>query len=232
MVVPASLIVMFGLIAVLFGIYRFWRETRGSINDLFDPPALLGAMADAVVVRFQQGGEDKGCYYPGENASRTRWILHLCVFWGFCFAFAATLVAFIYQDFLGLLPPYPILSAPVLLGSIGGVGMIIGATGLIYLKMRSDPAPADATHTSSDYVLLVVIDLAAITGMLLLVMRATPAMGSLLIIHLAVVLVLFVTAPYGKLVHFVYRYLALVQNRIESKPGKMIPKNEKETALW
>ena len=57
----------------------------------------------------------------------------------------------------------------------------------------------------------------SITGMLLLILRDTPAMGLLLVIHLATLLVLYVSAPYGKFAHFVYRYAALVQNRIESR---------------
>ena len=42
-------------------------------------------------------------------------------------------------------------------------------------------------------------------------------MGVLLVIHLATVLALYVSAPYGKFAHFLYRYAALVQNRIESR---------------
>jgi citrate/tricarballylate utilization protein len=51
--------------------------------------------------------------------------------------------------------------------------------------------------------------------MLLLALRETPAMGMLLVVHLATVLALYVSAPYGKFAHFVYRYAALVQNRLE-----------------
>jgi citrate/tricarballylate utilization protein len=43
-------------------------------------------------------------------------------------------------------------------------------------------------------------------------------MGTLLVVHLATVLALYASAPYGKFAHFVYRYAALVQNRLESRP--------------
>jgi citrate/tricarballylate utilization protein len=41
-------------------------------------------------------------------------------------------------------------------------------------------------------------------------------MGLLLIVHLAVVLVLLLTLPYGKFVHALYRVLALVRYYRES----------------
>jgi citrate/tricarballylate utilization protein len=65
--------------------------------------------------------------------------------------------------------------------------------------------------TAMDYAFLVVLDLVAITGMLLLVLRDTRFMPSMLVVHLGLLVGLFVTAPYGKFIHFVYRYLALLR---------------------
>jgi citrate/tricarballylate utilization protein len=57
--------------------------------------------------------------------------------------------------------------------------------------------------------------LTSLTGLLLLVLRATSAMGILLSVHLGIVLGLFITMPYGKFVHAFYHYAALVKNAIE-----------------
>jgi len=65
------------------------------------------------------------------------------------------------------------------------------------------------------HLFLSVLGLAALTGLLTLVVRSTRAMGSLLTVHLGCVAALFLTMPYGKFVHFLYRYLALVKNRLE-----------------
>jgi citrate/tricarballylate utilization protein len=48
-----------------------------------------------------------------------------------------------------------------------------------------------------------------------MLLRETAAMRPLLIVHLAIVLALFITMPYGKFVHGLYRTLALIRNAAE-----------------
>ena len=42
-------------------------------------------------------------------------------------------------------------------------------------------------------------------------------MGVMLAVHLGIVMALFLTLPYGKFVHTVYRFAALVRNAIEKR---------------
>jgi citrate/tricarballylate utilization protein len=177
----------------------------------------IATMRDVAVLRHLGGGGG-GCYHPDpERPSRARRVLHQLVLAGFLLAFAATLVAAVEQDFLGLPAPYPVLSAPVLLGTAGGLGLVAGASGLLWLRARVPAgAPAPAVGRALDMTFLLMIQAVAGTGLLLLGLRETPAMGTLLVVHLAAVTGLFVTAPYGKLTHAPLRLAALLQDRVRA----------------
>jgi citrate/tricarballylate utilization protein len=80
----------------------------------------------------------------------------------------------------------------------------------------------DPAGTGMEVAFILLLFLTSLTGLLLLVLRATPAMGVLLAIHLGIVLALFLTLPYGKFVHAVYRFAALVRYRLESRRGSPV----------
>ncbi len=103
----------------------------------------------------------------------------------------------------------------MIFGTVGGIALIIGTTGFIWLKLRSDPDPEAAGAVGMDYVFLITLGLTALTGMLTLILRSTAAMGTILVLHLAAIAALFITAPYGKFVHALYRSLALVRYYVE-----------------
>ena len=62
-----------------------------------------------------------------------------------------------------------------------------------------------------DVAFLAMLFMTSLTGMALLGLRATPAMGLLLALHIGIVFALFITMPYGKFVHGFYRFIALVR---------------------
>ena len=219
MTVPPSLIALYGLTVFMIGAARFWHETQGPISALVDVPALWRATKDAFGLAYMKGG-GAGCNYPAESFSRARMWHHHLVFYGFLLDLAATTVAAFYDHFLGWQAPYPYFSAPVVLGTVGGGALVIGTAGLLYLKWISDRAPADASMLNMDVAFLVLLLFTSLTGLVLLAFRETAVMGTLLVIHLGFVAGLFITLPYGKFAHVVYRYAALVRYSIEQRQAE------------
>ena len=73
-----------------------------------------------------------------------------------------------------------------------------------------------------DTAFIAMLFLVSLTGFLLMILRDTGAMGILLAVHLGVVLGLFLSLPYGKFVHGLYRFLALVKYASERRAGKFV----------
>jgi citrate/tricarballylate utilization protein len=216
MTVPPTIIALYGFAALLVGALRFWRETQGGMREMIDLGALWRATKDAFGLTYMKGG-GAGCNYPDAAFSNSRRWFHHLVFYGFLLDFASTSVAAFYDHFLGWQAPYPYLSLPVVFGTVGGIMLIIGTSGLLYLKWQSDRDPTAKPMLNMDVAFLLLLFLTSLTGILLLALRETAAMGTLLVIHLAVVAGLFITMPYGKFAHVVYRYAALVRYAIEQR---------------
>jgi citrate/tricarballylate utilization protein len=216
LVIPGMVLFCYAISMWLRGALRFWSEAGCALSWSTITKSIGAAMIDALSLRNLKGG-GPGCYYPEQQASPLRRLYHCFVSWGFLAAFVSTSIAAVYQEFFHWLPPYPLTSAPVIFGSFGGISMIIGVIGLLWLKFKSDPAPAQAAASSLDLIFLVTIGLASLTGMLTLILRNTSVLGSILTIHLGTVAAIFVTAPYGKFVHFYSHGLALIRNRVEQR---------------
>jgi citrate/tricarballylate utilization protein len=214
MTAPFVAMALYGLAVLLLGCFRFWRDTGGSPAEMADLRALWRATQDAFGLSYLKGA-GAGCNYPDASFSNARLWLHHFVFYGFLLDFAATTIAAFYDHVMGWVAPYPLLSWPVALGTLGGIGLLIGTSGLLYLKWRSDREPAAKRMVTMDVAFLALLFLTAASGMLLLALRESPAMGTLLVVHLGLVAGVFLTAPYGKFAHVVYRYAALVRNSIE-----------------
>lgn len=216
MVVPGMLLGVWVGVALLIGAIRFFRATATGPWEWLDVRALAAASWEALTLRYLGGGGD-GCRYPTSRVSNARVYLHTLVFGGFALTFVSTTIAAFYQDILDILPPYPLWSGPVVTGTIGGIAIIVGCAGLLTLKTIDDRRTGSEDMRGLDIAFLVNLALASLTGLLLLAFRDTAVMGILLVAHFGTLGTLYITAPYTKFAHFVYRYVALVRNQIEAK---------------
>jgi citrate/tricarballylate utilization protein len=205
----------YAMLALAMGFRNFWRDTGGA--PVAQTRSLLRAAYDVLTLR-NLGGGGHGCNNRDEAFSQNRRYAHHAMFYGFMLCFASTCTAAFYEHVLGLVAPYPLFSLPVLLGTVGGLGMSVGTAGLVWVKVQADPLPAAKAVLSNDYALLAQLFLAAATGLLLLILRDTRMMGVLLALHLGVILSFFLALPYSKFVHGIYRSAALLRNAAERPP--------------
>jgi len=205
-----SLAALFVVVAFWKGACNLWKATAGSSEIGRSGKFHLGAIWDVLRLRYLEGGGD-GCNYPDEEFSMQRRYMHHLTFYGFMLCFAATIVAMFYDDVLGIPAPFAIFSLPVVLGMLGGVSLTLGVGGLFILKRIMDTEPAYKPAFPMDMSFILLLLFVTLSGLVLLFFRSTGAMGTLLCLHLGFVLALFLTMPYGKFVHSIYRYTALVR---------------------
>ena len=204
----------FSLLAITIGLIRFWCEiTPGSISG----SAVAEATHDVLTLKYLGGRHGEGCNNEDDAFSLWRKRFHHFTFYGFMLCFAATSVATVYHYVFHLHAPYSVTSLPVLLGILGGIGLLIGPAGLLYLNLRRNSAHGDASQKTMDRAFIALLFLISASGLALLVYRDTPAMALLLILHLGFVMALFLTMPYSKFAHGFYRMAALLKNAVEKR---------------
>ena len=225
MVTIFGIAALFAVVALTVGYRRFAVLVLADPNRLRassvvgSEGARRGGKVDAArdvfrLTHLHTTGQD--CTDAEETRRPWRRWMHHCTFYGFLLCAASTSVAAIYHLF-GWLAPYDYTSVPVVLGTAGGLALLIGTTGLFLVDRGRDP---DLTHHAErwlDDAFLAMLFATSVTGLVLLALREGAWMRELLIVHLAFVLALFVTIPYGKFVHGIYRAAALVKFRRETK---------------
>lgn len=198
---------LYAVVAMTMGVRMFWRDGAAVPADGL---SFWQAMKDAGQLRYLDGG-GAGCMNDDDRPTDRRRFYHHLTFYGFLLCFASTCIATLYHYLLAREAPYPWYDLPVLLGTVGGLGLVIGPLGLLVAKLRRDPALQDKTRFGMEVAFLAMLFLTSVTGLGLLVLRDTGAMGVLLAVHLGVVFSLFITMPYGKFVHGLYRFAALMK---------------------
>jgi citrate/tricarballylate utilization protein len=203
----------YGLLAMALSIRRYWRAIGGGRPGLGD---LLGAGRSASTLEYLDGG-GVGCMNEDEHPGDPRRGFHHLTYYGFALCLAATTLAAVLESGFDQTAPYDWWHPVVVLGTLGGIGLVVGPLGLLRAKQRRDPELSDPGSRPMEIAFLGLMLSLAVTGLAVLVLRSTAMMPLLLSIHLGVVFAFFVTIPYSKFVHGFYRYAALVKDRMERR---------------
>ena len=207
-------IFLFAVLALAFGVRRFWRDVSPGVVS---SAAIADASSNALRLKYLDGGHGEGCNEADDAFTLARRRFHHFTFYGFMLCFASTSVATLYHYAFNWQAPYGLLSLPVLLGTVGGIGLLIGPAGLLWLNLRRHPRHGDAAQKPMDRGFIALLFFTSLTGLALLAWRDTSAMALLLAVHLGVVMALFLTLPYGKFAHGVFRSAALLKWAIERR---------------
>jgi citrate/tricarballylate utilization protein len=205
---------LFAVLALAIGVVRFWRAAPpGAVTA----EAAAEATHDVLRLKYLDGGHGEGCHNDSDAWTQSRRRYHHLTFYGFMLCFASTCVATLYHYGFGWQAPYGYSSAPVVLGTLGGVGLVVGPVGLWRLQARRHPLHGDAAQRPMDRAFIAVLLATGATGLALLAGRDTGAMALLLSLHLGCVMALFLTLPYSKFAHGVFRTAALLKWAVEKR---------------
>ena len=198
------------VLAFAVGLRRYWRETGGSRVTMAQ---LTSALRDAARMKNLGGGQGQGCNYEqGDRFSNARRHAHQAMMWGFFLCFASTSSGTVMHYGLGMEAPYGPFAVPKLLGVPGGLMMVIGGAGLVALKLKAERHLGAPELWGGEMAFVLILTLTALTGLALYAATGTALVPGLLAVHLGTVLAFFLTAPYSKMAHGVYRMAALVRD--------------------
>jgi citrate/tricarballylate utilization protein len=216
-------IFLWAVLALTLGVIKFWREvTPATSGAPLSSPAAAEAAHDALRLKYLGGGHGEGCNNEDDAFTLARKRAHHLTFYGFMLCFAATSVATIYHYLLDWPAPYDFTSLPKLLGTVGGISLALGTLWLWRLNLARDPNHGDAQQRPMDRGFIALLFFISVTGLALMLSKNTAAMPILLAVHLGMVMALFLTLPYGKFAHGIFRTAALLRFAVEKRqPSKL-----------
>ncbi len=151
---------------------------------------------------FLGGGE--GCKVPKLNSRYLRVISHLLVFFGFITALVS--ISF-YPDITGYF---------ALAYLFGSCSVTIGTAGMIYIHLKESKRSRSDEQALIDYPFTILLFFAGITGIIVPLSLGTTLFNWNFIIHDALIMVVFLLAPFSKFIHPVFRIISLMKYSSDS----------------
>jgi len=208
------------LIFVIFGIaYGLLRWRKALAETLPHIATFSLSTASKAKVLANNLGIDVFYQKPIADCSRTRWIAHLALFWGFLGLAVTTTLDEIVNPAAAPL----ILTSPVrILGNISGVLFVAGVS--ISLARRLFVPSVRENSTRGDFVFLLLLFLTGISGFM------TEIFSDLNVVfpdsfsywfHIILVTALLASAPFSKFVHAIGRPILLLVKRSEIEKSRL-----------
>ena len=209
---------LWAVLALGLGVRRFWHDVTPATSGLpVSSPVVVEATGDVLRLNYLDGGHGEGCNNEDDAFTLSRRRAHHLTFYGFMLCFAATSLATVYHYAFGWAAPYDLPSLPKLLGAVGGVSLLLGTAGLFRLNLKRHPQHGDAAQKPMDLGFIALLFFTSLSGLVLWLVRGTPALAALLAVHLGVVMALFATLPYGKFAHGIFRTASLLRHAVEKR---------------
>jgi len=208
--VPASI---FAVAIFAMGLKRMLADMHANAllegktdKQKIDPKGFIEALI-RVVPTILKHSKFSEC---GENSERGT--PHMMVFFGFVGLAIVTGIFFVVLYGFGIHGPYKQFNPVKILANISGIALFIG--GLLMIKNRMAKSE-DQVSTYRDWFLIGLVFGLGATGMLTELSRLADAAFLTYVIyyiHLMFVFVLFISLPFSKLAHLVYRTTAMAYN--------------------
>ena len=208
----------FVLLMMFFSGSKYWKMLGANQER-------TGSLIGALIPAFIDIGTHKKFATCDRGVPKRRWG-HFLVMWGFVGAAITSgfAVVYLYRDTvffswlkLGYSYPVPITHWVKWLGNISAVALVLGGL-LLWLNRRTTGDKLVGVTTAFDRFFLWVVLTVIATGVFTEVFRfiAVPPIlaCAVYVIHLGIVLTLFLTLPYSKFAHILYRTLAMAHERL------------------
>jgi len=196
------------MLAAWIGGARLWKMMgRGVQREGSFVSGLIGVLTDVALHRSFGKCEAKPSRRTG----------HFLVLWGFAGA-AITSALLIVAIYIQKLPmPLPLMHPYKLLGNISAIALLIGGAQLLINRYGNGRRLISSNAFDNFFLVLVAVVIG--TGVITESVRLAELPLAAFVIytlHLGVVMTLFLTFPYSKFAHMVYRTLALVHQHTVS----------------
>jgi len=214
------------VLIALIGLWRFWNAlTEGGGKYIVVQPKegaeveIRGGMCFIDAVFYALKDILKHSWFKMCEVNKSRYYAHLLMFYGFIALGIDAGVDVIAKYMFGL-PHLPLWHPAKVLGNLGGIALFLGCTLAIYNRLTNKDVRGGSYF---DWFFLLTLYAVAITGILTELARLAGSVAAywLYVVHLIVIFMLIIYAPYSKFAHLVYRGVAMAYAKSTGREPKI-----------